>query len=168
MNLHSYTFFVKFKNWLKLFDTTDKLHFIIDSCCRASAEMESLKNAVAHPHLPEDQKSSSSDSEIWEIVINRPHLKIWRRPMGRQHLFEYKSEFIEFCFLWLPDDFIINYPNLNRLPLHTYVQNLSSHTINIIEIWVLERKFSFLRYWIRLFIFLILCILKFKFKWYYF
>lgn len=55
---------------------------------RALTEMEAMERLVDHAKQTSACKTSAPEG--WEIVIDRAHLKVWRRHMGVHNLYEYR------------------------------------------------------------------------------
>lgn len=62
-----------------------------------------------HPPEPKSQTEGSEDSggkeQPWEMVMDKKHFKLWRRPITGTHLYQYRGEPCLapwLCGLWLP------------------------------------------------------------------
>lgn len=59
---------------------------------RALDEMATMERLVDHHHSKHGKAKPTAAPEGWEIVIDRPHLKVWRRFMKEYDLFEYRGQ----------------------------------------------------------------------------
>lgn len=61
-----------------------------------------------HPPEPKSQTEGNEDSETreqpWEMVMEKKHFKLWRRPITGTPLYQYRGEpsLAALCALWLP------------------------------------------------------------------
>lgn len=49
-----------------------------------------------HPPEPKSQREGNEDSgskeQPWEMVMDKKHFKLWRRPITGTHLYQYRGE----------------------------------------------------------------------------
>lgn len=57
--------------------------------------MAQMERLVQHSPGAHSKATGTASPEGWEIVIDRPHLKVWRRFMKEYNLFEYRGQWLQ-------------------------------------------------------------------------
>lgn len=99
----------------RLITTTCTVPFVF--LCRSIDEMKRLEEmshvfqrsgVERHPSEPKSQTEGNEDlggkEQPWEMVMDKKHFKLWRRPITGTHLYQYRGEpsLAALCVPWLP------------------------------------------------------------------